>query len=205
MKLKHLESAIQSICPITDFLGRPQISLEQYSTPCRLAAMILLEIQDMIENKVVMDLGCGCGVFSAGIGVLEASQIYCFDIDPNCLNITQQNLGNNLIRADYVQSNVKTMPVKDWADVVVTNPPFGTRNSGIDWVFVSKAVVLAPDVYSIHKTSTRKFFQKKCDEVNIQGEVLMSVPFSLPKLYKNHTRKSVDIDVDVWHFSRPAL
>lgn len=202
MKLKQLESAIQSICPITDFSGRANVELEQYSTPPRLAAMLLLEIQEKITDKVVVDLGCGCGVLSAGLGVLDSSLIYCFDIDKNCLEITQKQLGDNGIQAEYIQCDVQSFNGKEWADVVITNPPFGTRNTGIDWVFVSKAMALAPDVYSFHKSSTRKFFSKKCEEIGVHGEVVMSVPFRLPKLYKQHSKKSVDIEVDIWHFSR---
>ena len=202
MKLKHLESAISSICKTTDFLGFPTIDLEQYSTPARTAAEVLIGISDFIYDKVVIDLGCGCGVLSAGLGVLEASTIYCIDIDPKCLEITQQQLGFNSIDAEFVNSDVELMPVKDWADVVVTNPPFGTRKQGIDWTFVQKGLGLAPEVFSFHKTSTRGFFQKNCEKSEISGEVIMTLPFRIPKMYKMHTKKSVDVQVDVWHFSR---
>ena len=102
----------------------------------------------------------------------------------------------------YVLCDIEKFPVKEWADIAITNPPFGTRNSGIDWTFVQKAIGLAPDVYSFHKSTTRKFFEKKCDETGISGKILMSVPFKLPKLYKSHTKKSVDVKVDIWHFSK---
>ena len=35
------------------------------------------------------------------------------------------------------------------------NPPFGTRNTGIDAEFVTIAMKNARSVYSLHKTSTR--------------------------------------------------
>ena len=35
------------------------------------------------------------------------------------------------------------------------NPPFGTRNAGIDTAFVMKGMENASVVYSLHKTSTR--------------------------------------------------
>jgi predicted RNA methylase len=40
-------------------------------------------------------------------------------------------------------------------DTVVMNPPFGTRNTGIDTAFVLKGMEYASVVYSLHKTSTR--------------------------------------------------
>ena len=162
MKLKHLESAIQSICPITNFSGSATIDLEQYSTPPRLAATILLSLEEQIVDKVAVDLGCGCGVLSAGLGVLSASNIYCIDIDEKCLQITKEQLSGSGIDAEYIKCDIERMPTKDWADIVVTNPPFGTRKPGIDWTFVTKGIALAPDVYSFHKSSTREFFKKKC-------------------------------------------
>ncbi|OMJ68915.1 hypothetical protein SteCoe_33497 [Stentor coeruleus] len=202
MKLKQLESAIQEICPERDFGNTPTIELEQYSTPPRLAATLLLEIQDFITERIAFDLGCGCGVLSAGISVLEASMVYCLDIDQKCLDITSGNLNSVDIKAEFIRGNVEDFKGKDWADVVVTNPPFGTRKTGIDWVFVEKGLVLAPDVFSFHKTSTRKFFQKKVKEGGIGGEIMMTVPFELPKMYKIHKKKAVNVDVDIWHFSR---
>jgi predicted RNA methylase len=36
------------------------------------------------------------------------------------------------------------------------NPPFGTRNTGIDTAFVMKGMQYSNVVYSLHKTSTRE-------------------------------------------------
>jgi predicted RNA methylase len=41
-------------------------------------------------------------------------------------------------------------------DTVVMNPPFGTRNTGIDTAFVMKGMEYSNVVYSLHKTSTRE-------------------------------------------------
>ena len=40
-------------------------------------------------------------------------------------------------------------------DTVLMNPPFGTRNAGIDAEFVTRGMQNARTVYSLHKTSTR--------------------------------------------------
>jgi hypothetical protein len=40
-------------------------------------------------------------------------------------------------------------------DTILMNPPFGTRNTGIDSQFLIKAMSNAKVVYSLHKTSTR--------------------------------------------------
>ncbi|CAM9502521.1 unnamed protein product, partial [Choristocarpus tenellus] len=42
-------------------------------------------------------------------------------------------------------------------DTVIMNPPFGTRNSGIDMIFLEQALQVASTaVYSMHKSSTRQ-------------------------------------------------
>ena len=47
------------------------------------------------------------------------------------------------------------------ADVVVMNPPFGTRRKGADLAFLRAAFRLATgSVYSLHKSSTRAYLQK---------------------------------------------
>lgn len=198
MKLKHLESSIQEICNIRNFGGSPNIDLEQYSTPPRLAAELMLEIQEDIQDQVVVDLGCGCGVLSAGAGLLEAAVVTAVDIDPNCLEITSANLSEVEVPVDLVRADVNNLKLK--ADTVITNPPFGTRNPGADWNFVEAGLRIAPVVYSFHKTSTRKGLMKKIHNLGGRGEVVSSVNFELPKSYKMHKHKSLSVQVDIWKF-----
>lgn len=110
------------------------------------------------------------------------------------------------------------------------NPPFGTKtNTGIDWEFLNVALTLVKPnghIYSLHKTSTRTFFTKKfkipleigpidTDEqnesasngsspelINVNAKVLAEIQFDLPKVYKFHKEKSVDISVDLWCFEK---
>lgn len=41
-------------------------------------------------------------------------------------------------------------------DTIIMNPPFGTRNTGIDSIFLLNAMRISSVVYSLHKTSTRE-------------------------------------------------
>ena len=55
---------------------RPKIKLEQYATNAELAANILVtmdETFDDIEEKVVADFGCGCGILAIGAEMLGAA------------------------------------------------------------------------------------------------------------------------------------
>ncbi|KAG2249506.1 hypothetical protein Bca52824_089134 [Brassica carinata] len=61
------------------------------------------------------------------------------------------------------------------------NPPFGTRKKGADMEFLSGYEAL------------RDFNAKS-------AEVICELRYDLPKLYKFHKRKEVDIAVDLWRF-----
>ena len=56
-----------------------------------------------------------------------------------------------------VQGEVGHMGMREKSvDMVVMNPPFGTKQEGIDCVFLERAMRVARgEIYSMHKTSTR--------------------------------------------------
>jgi hypothetical protein len=85
------------------------------------------------------------------------------------------------------------------------NPPFGTRNKGVDVLFLEKALELRPKaIYSLHKTSTRKFLIKKAEqEWGLEAKVLAELKFEIPQIHKFHKKKSVDVEVDFIRFEVP--
>lgn len=86
MKLKKLEEYLQSV----DGFEKPNILLEQYPTPSHIASCMLYTIQtkyDDIENKIVADLGCGCGMLSIGSFLLGSPLTIGFEIDTNALKV----------------------------------------------------------------------------------------------------------------------
>lgn len=88
-------------------------------------------------------------------------------------------------------------------DTVVMNPPFGTKRKGIDMVFLEIACHLAKsEIYSLHKTSTRDYIQRKSKQWGFNGEVIAEMKYDLPKTMKMHKVKSLDIQVDLWRFYR---
>jgi putative methylase len=71
--------------------------------------------------------------------------------------------------------------------VALTNPPFGTKNNaGVDLMFVQAGLAAAQVVYSMHKTSTRRFVQKRCGQLNADAEVVARLRYDLPRTYKFH-------------------
>ena len=81
------------------------------------------------------------------------------------------------------------------------NPPFGTKREGIDWLFLETALKHAEVIYSLHKTSTRKYLLDKASrQFGCTSEVVAEMKFELPKSYKFHKKESVDIAVDLLRF-----
>jgi len=207
MRPRQLESTLQSACPVLDFEGRPRLDLEQYSTSPHLAAQVLCYIEEQyaaIAGKVVADFGCGCGVLTVGSGVLEAASVFSFDVDERCIALTQRQSSNvDMPMLELVQLDLSCgLPSRTLFDTVLMNPPFGTRKAGIDIAFVDLGLRTAEEVFSLHKTSTRRYIEKHCAEVAAEAEVLATLRYDLPKTHKIHTKKSVDIEVDLWRIAK---
>jgi predicted RNA methylase len=69
----------------------------------------------------------------------------------------------DVVQIDLVQCSLQqlTQQRRLWADTVIMNPPFGTKQKGADMEFLRAACSLArTSVYSLHKSSTRAHIQK---------------------------------------------
>lgn len=205
IKLKHLQSLLEG------FEGPPQpnIELEQYATPSRLAAQTIFQAeQDFhdIEGKVIADLGCGCGILSIAALIMGAKQVHAYDLDPLSIEAAKRNLDKLEWEEPpqiffYEQDVTKLSGIT--VDTVLMNPPFGTRNKGKDIEFLQIASQISKGgIYSFHKTSTRHHvIDIAAPKLSLKGEVLFEVDFDLKKLYKFHKQNVKAIKVDILHFS----
>jgi len=201
IKRKQLESYLEDV----DTFTNPKIQLEQYVTSPHIAACMLYTAQTSyadIENKVVADFGCGCGILSIGAKLLGAELVLAMDVDADALAIAQKNIDElELTGIDLIQCDVDSFRFSGKVDTVIMNPPFGTKSKGIDLVFVKRALeASASSVYSLHKTSTRSHIVKKVNDWGVRMEVLANLRYDLPQSYKFHKKSSVDIEVDYMRF-----
>lgn len=205
LKLKKFEQFLQTV----DGFDNPKVALEQYVTPSHIASHMLYTIQsnyDDIENKLVLDLGCGAGMLSVGAALLGASHVVGVEIDTDAIEIFRMNLqGFELNNVDCIQWDVLSLEglkFENKFDTVLMNPPFGTKqNNGIDIKFLRVGLNLAKNsLYSLHKTTTRDYIKKKAAEWNVKANVVAELKYNLPQTYKFHKKNSVDIAVDLWRF-----
>lgn len=139
------------------------------------------------------------------------------DIDPEALCVAQANVDQLGVEIDFLNADVLanlTQQAKSETatstllkvpfDTVIMNPPFGTKNQKhADYLFLKQAVKLSNHaVYSLHKSSTRAFLQRKAAELNLKLEVVAELRFDISNLYKFHKKNSVDVEVDLIRFSK---
>ena len=148
---------------------------------------------DDIQSKVVVDLGCGGGILGIGSSILGSGMTIGIDIDPSAIEIAKRNADEmeveniEFLLADIPSMDIRHHNKKQLADTVIMNPPFGTKNAGIDLKFVEKALqICSGAVYSLHKSSTRSFLQKKAKELGVEAQVLAQLRWDIPQMYKFH-------------------
>jgi putative methylase len=176
MKKKELEILLQNI----PSFNNPSPNLEQYLTSANIAADIIFTAHQLgnIENKTVVDLGCGTGIFSVGAFLTGAKKVIGIDIDKNIINIARDYVEKNNFKIIYKVQNVKDVDIK--CDTVIMNPPFGAQkaNQNADRKFIEKGFKLAPVLYSLHLSKTVPFIKKLVN--SLKGDINYSKNYIFP-------------------------
>ncbi|CAI5507036.1 unnamed protein product, partial [Closterium sp. Naga37s-1] len=141
------------------------IELEQYPTGPHIASRMLYEIHtrfDDVEGRTVLDLGCGCGTLGIAAAMLGAEYVVGVDADDSAIATAQANCQEYEIDMDFIQAKLPHLSLtRGSVEVVVMNPPFGTRTKGADMLFLAAGLKAASvAVYSLHKSSTREHVQR---------------------------------------------
>ncbi|KAJ6759426.1 hypothetical protein OIU74_025998 [Salix koriyanagi] len=204
MKLKQLESMLGQLQQFSN----PKVELEQYPTGPHIASRMLYTAENSfgdVNNKIVADFGCGCGTLGAAASLMGAEQVIGIDIDSESLEIASLNAEDLELDINFIQCDIRNLVWRGSnVDTAVMNPPFGTRTKGADMDFLSVALKIASRaVYSLHKTSTREHVKRAAlrDFGASSAEVLCELRFDVPRLYKFHKKREMDIAVDLWRFA----
>lgn len=197
---KHLEMKIQSILPHP----KPKVELEQYSTPSIIASDLLwnaLSLGD-IEDKNILDLGCGSGIFAIGSALIGAKSACGIDIDEDSINLAFENADKmGIENIDFIVDDVMDIGNDFDVDTIFQNPPFGSQKKaerGIDLKFVEKACELSPNaLYSFHMASTEEFLIEYFQSLSFEITHIFRYSFPIPKIYDFHNKESQDVGVIV--------
>lgn len=193
MKKKELEIELQNV---PSFIN-PKPNLEQYLTPANIAADIIFIAHQFndIDNKIVLDLGCGTGIFSIGAYITGAKKVIGVDIDKYCIEIAKKYAKKNNYNISFQVKNV--IDVKTKCDTILMNPPFGAQKSNIniDRLFIDKGFEIGSVIYSLHLTKTIPFIEKLIKQKG--GNILFSKKYIFPIkwIFNFHKKKVVNYDI----------
>ncbi|AFN83599.1 putative methyltransferase [Encephalitozoon romaleae SJ-2008] len=192
MKIKELKMKLSKV---KDF-HKMSVGLEQYMTPPDIAASMVSvahSTYDDIEGRSILDLCCGTGMLSFACGYFSPSYILGIDLCPSALETFRLNNLEFGINIDLVRCSIDDLTfIEGRFDTAIVNPPFGTKIKHADIKAVDKALEICNVVYSLHKTSTRKYITARYPNV----EVLAKIKYELPRKHDFHKKDKKTIDVD---------
>jgi putative methylase len=213
---KYINHAINSGCMSKKELAialsrlklfeRPSEKEEQYPTDSEVAADALwtANISGDIEGKTIADLGCGTGMLGIGALLLGAKRVYFVEKDQATLNIALENIRGlkGMFEGQAVACREDIAVFNDKVDVVVMNPPFGTREEHADTKFLDRAFILAPVVFSFHKASTKEYIGKYAEKNGFRIAFYKEYDFPLKQTMKHHKSRIRRISVGLWRFCK---
>jgi putative methylase len=183
----------------------PQIDLEQYRTPPELASYLVhvADLQEDIEERTVIDLGCGTGMLALAATLRGPERVVGVDIDDAALGTAQENRRRIAARSSvsWVQADATQIPLDPSTDAtVVMNPPFGAQNGNehADRAFLETTAEIATVSYSIHNAGSADFVESFAADHDGEMTHAYSAEFDLPKTFKHQSEQSRTIDVELF-------
>ena len=190
----------------------PKVRQEQYPTDSEVAASTLWNAYVLgdIEGRVIVDLGCGTGILGIGALLLGANKVSFIDMDKAALDIAKTNIlkvesesleYNGLIsKAEFICRDVREVNTE--VEVVLENPPFGTKVKHSDRLFLEKALETAPIVYSFHKSESKAFLESFAAKKNTRITHIWDFKFPLKASFEFHRRQIHRINVSCFRFEK---
>ncbi len=186
---------------------KPSFQLEQYPTPSSIAAEWIwtMAMRGEVSGRTILDAACGPGILGIGLLLMGARKVIFVDKDREVMQICQDNFNNikeeyEIADAEFIISDIQLIDVE--ANVVVQNPPFGTKNEHIDKLFLEKAFSCAPLVYSMHKYSTQKFVEAIAKDFNFIITHLWRYDFPIKATFAFHEKPVKNVDVGLWRMEK---
>ena len=188
--------------------SEPKVRQEQYIMDSEIGASVLWNaylLKD-IGKKSIADLGCGTGIIGIGALLLGARHLVFVDSDEKSLNIVKNNIskvkseGYKMGTAEFICKDIEEVSIEQ--DVVLENPPFGTKIKHKDVVFLEKALKIAPVVYSFHKSETKVFLKQFAGRNIAEITHIWDYEFPLKRTFGFHRREIQRINVSCFRFEK---
>jgi len=183
---------------------KPKIQLEQYTTDSEVAAEVLWNalMKGDLEDLTIGDLGAGTGILGIGALALGAKKVYFVEKDETAIKTLKENLDEYEFKGEWeiISSDIEQFDQE--VDVVIQNPPFGTKKEHADKQFLEKAMNLGKVIYSLHKTSTLKFIEAISLDHDFAITEQWDFDYPLKNTQKHHKKKLERIKVSCWRLEK---
>jgi len=200
------KKALEIVLSGLEGFQEPKVRVEQYSTEADIAAEVLWQAYMKGDiGKVSVDLGCGTGILGLGLLALGAEKVYFIDSDQKVMDIAKANLAKLESEYNTGKAIFRCQDINDFnepVDLVIQNPPFGTKVRHSDKIFLEKGFEVGKIVYSFHKSSTKKFVDAFSKDKNFKITDVFDFSFPLKATMKHHTRKIKRINVSCFRFEK---
>ena len=187
--------------------NEPSFKLEQYFTTASIAADWIwqMALKGEIAGKVILDAGCGSGILGIGLLLMGARKIYFIDKDDKVTQICIENYNSikdeyEIGEAEFIVEDISLFDAQ--VDLVVQNPPFGTKDVHADKRFLEKAFLLAPIIYSMHKWTTKGFVEAICKDSSFKITDTYRYEFPIKAQFDFHKKKVENVDVGLWRMEK---
>ncbi len=186
----------------------PELESEQYPTDSETAAEMLWNayLNNDVEGKTIADFGAGTGILGIGCLLLGARFVYFLEKDEKAISILRENIKkteleiSNKLKYKILNEDISRFSKK--VDVVVQNPPFGTKTKHADREFLLKAFSTADVVYSFHKVETKGFIEAISKDNGFRITHLYEFNLPIKAVHKFHKRRIRYIKVGCWRMER---
>ena len=123
------------------------------------------------------------------------------DIDKKAITITKENYKilaqeYEIGKAEFINKDISYFDKK--VDLVIQNPPFGTKQEHADKIFLEKAFSITKIIYSMHKSSTKRFVEAISKDNKFKITESWDYSFPITAEFKFHTKPTKKIEVTVW-------
>jgi putative methylase len=184
----------------------PKLMNEQYPTDSEVAADVLWQAYMLgdIKDKLIADLGAGTGILGIGALCLGARKVHFVEKDVSAISILQKNIleieERYHARFSYEIVHGDVRDFNTAVNIVIQNPPFGTKEKHADQVFLETAFRISPVVYSFHTFESTQFIRKYAPNKKFLISHQWIFDFPLKKTYTFHKKDITRIKVGAFRF-----
>ncbi|WP_229113229.1 METTL5 family protein [Halapricum desulfuricans] len=182
----------------------PRAPLEQYRTPPEVAASLIhtADLQGDIEDRTVIDLGCGTGMLALAAALRGPRRVVGLDLDPAPLATARDNerrVGTTSA-VEWIRADATRPPLSIDDATVVMNPPFGAQagNEHADRAFLETTAGIAAVSYSIHNAGSREFVESFAADNGGEVTHAFAVELDLPRQFEFHEAERETIDAEAF-------